>query len=395
MRTKQNRATCNLSYSSKSLDLSAFNNYQKRFLGNIEFKNVKFHYPSRPKDRVFKGLNLSIKPNKITAIVGHSGAGKSTLAKLISRLYDPTSGDIYVDGHNLKSLNIEHFRSKIAVVDQSPELFNRTLAENIGYGAVGEYNDEMLENAGKIANCGFISKFREGFYTFAGYGGSDLSGGQLQRIAIARAAIRDPKILILDEATSSLDAENEKEVQEALEKLMKGRTVIVIAHRLSTIRNADTIVCMKEGNVIEEGTHDDLMVKKGAYHNLISQQIIESKKKKEESKDEDKEDEKSISNGENDDCSSIAGSGDVSDEKKEEDVKDQDDESDEVVSYKEDGNDDEEEKKLDGDGSYGNNESVEEKLIVNEESVIDNKISDEKEEGSKFDNALVEMETMT
>jgi len=195
---------------------------------------------------VFKGLNLRIKSNSITAIVGHSGAGKSTIAKLISRLYDPTAGDIFIDGYNLKSLNIEHFRSKIAVVDQSPELFNRPLAENIGYGAAGdEYDDEMLENAGKIANCEFISKFREGYYTFAGYGGSDLSGGQLQRIAIARAAIRDPKILILDEATSSLDAENEKEVQEALEKLMEGRTVIIIAHRLSTIRNADTIICMK------------------------------------------------------------------------------------------------------------------------------------------------------
>ena len=217
----------------------------------------------------------------MTAIVGKSGAGKSTIAKLVTRLYDPTSGSITVDGEDLRSFDVEYFRSNLAVVDQSPELFNRPLAENIAYGMVDsdQCTYAELEAAGKLANCDFISKFREGYYTFAGYGGNDLSGGQLQRIAIARAAIRNPKILILDEATSSLDAENEKEVQEALEKLMKGRTVIVIAHRLSTIRNADNIVCMKDGSVVEQGTHEELMEKKGAYHKLISQQILEDKKK--------------------------------------------------------------------------------------------------------------------
>ena len=228
-------------------------------------------------------MNLTIKPNQTTAIVGHSGAGKSTIAKMITRLYDPTSGNVTVDGIDLKSYEIEYYRSKIAVVDQSPQLFNRPLAENIAYGMVNpeDVTYEEIEKAGKIANCDFIKDFREGYYTFAGYSGCDLSGGQLQRIAIARAAIRDPKILVLDEATSSLDSNNEKEVQEALEKLMKGRTVIVIAHRLSTIQNADNILCMKNGRVAEQGTHDELMALKGAYHKLVSAQIVKEKEKKE------------------------------------------------------------------------------------------------------------------
>ena len=202
---------------------------------------------------------------------------------MITRLYDPTSGNVTVDGIDLKSYEIEYYRSKIAVVDQSPQLFNRPLAENIAYGMVNsdDVTYEDIEKAGKIANCDFIKDFREGYYTFAGYSGCDLSGGQLQRIAIARAAIRDPKILVLDEATSSLDSNNEKEVQEALEKLMKGRTVIVIAHRLSTIQNADNILCMKNGRVAEQGTHDELMALKGAYHKLVSAQIVKEKEKKE------------------------------------------------------------------------------------------------------------------
>ena len=213
---------------------------------------------------------------------------------MITRLYDPSSGSITVDGHDLKTYEIEHYRSKIAVVDQNPQLFNRPLADNIAYGMVNP-NDvtyEEIEKAGKIANCNFISDFREGYYTFAGNSGCDLSGGQLQRIAIARAAIRDPKILVLDEATSSLDACNEKEVQEALEKLMKGRTVIVIAHRLSTIKNADNIVCMKSGNLAEEGTHDELMARKGAYYKLVSQQIVKEKKEKTPEDKKEKKDEK-------------------------------------------------------------------------------------------------------
>ena len=212
---------------------------------------------------------------------------------MITRLYDPTSGNITVDGRDLKSYDVEYYRSKIAVVDQSPQLFNRPLAENIAYGMVNpeDVTYEEIEKAGKIANCDFIKDFREGYYTFAGYSGCDLSGGQLQRIAIARAAIRDPKILILDEATSSLDANNEKIVQEALEKLMKGRTVVVIAHRLSTIRNADNIVCMKNGSVVEQGTHDELMELKGSYHKLVSTQIIKDKKEEKEKENEDRENE--------------------------------------------------------------------------------------------------------
>ena len=244
--------------------------------GEVEFENVVFDYPARPNERVFKGFDLHIQPHKVTAIVGDSGAGKSTLAKLLMRLYDPLSGVIRLDGKDIKEMTTSHLREHIAIVSQSPELFNTSLKENIAYGAAerhGEVTDEEIYTAAKLAKCyDFISAFRGGFDTMVGCLGSQLSGGQKQRIAIARAIIRNPKILILDEATSALDSSNEEQVQEALENLMRGKTTIIIAHRLSTIRNADEIVCMKGGLVVERGAYEELLRKEGVFFELISKQ---------------------------------------------------------------------------------------------------------------------------
>jgi ABC-type multidrug transport system fused ATPase/permease subunit len=245
-------------------------------VGEIEFKGVWFEYPSRPGEDVLKGLDLKILPQKITAIVGDSGAGKSTISKLLMRLYDPTKGSITLDGKDIKNLDIKNLHTHIGIVNQNPDLFNAPLTDNIGYGFHGEsYEQSQIEKASEIANCGFISKFRGKFDTFAGSRGANLSGGQKQRLAIARAAIREPSILILDEATSSLDAENEALVQKALENVMMNRTILIIAHRLSTVKNADNIICMKDGGVVEQGTHATLMSKKGVYYNLVNTQIVE------------------------------------------------------------------------------------------------------------------------
>jgi len=243
--------------------------------GEICFENVCFEYPARPNELVLKGLNLTIKAKKITAIVGDSGAGKSTLAKLLLRLYDPKSGSILLDGTNIKSLALEHLHKTIGIVSQNPELYNASLRDNIAYGATGEATDEQIIEAAKLAKCyDFIRSFRGGFDTYAGTMGSQLSGGQKQRIAIARVAIRNPSILVLDEATSALDAENEQAVQEALENIMQGKTILIIAHRLSTIKSADEIICMKDGEVVELGNHEQLMELKGTYFNLINKQLF-------------------------------------------------------------------------------------------------------------------------
>jgi len=243
--------------------------------GEIEFKGVRFEYPSRPGEEVLKGLNLKVRPGKMTAIVGDSGAGKSTIAKLLLRLYDPKEGgQVTLDGVDLRDLDNDYLHDQICIVNQNPDLFNASLADNIGYGAsVGVYDHGNMKKSAKLANCDFAGKFRAGFDTFAGAKGNQLSGGQKQRIAIARAAMRDSSVLILDEATSALDAENEKLVQEALERIMHGRTIIVIAHRLSTIKNADEIVCMKDGEVVEQGTHAALMANRSSYFNLINKQL--------------------------------------------------------------------------------------------------------------------------
>ena len=197
------------------------------------------------------------------------------------RVYDPNSGRITVDGHDMKSLNISKLHKQMGIVSQNPNLIAGTLEENIAYGSINDLcSREDVENAAHLAKCDFIDKFRSGYDTYAGGSGMQLSGGQKQRMAIARAIIRNPKILVLDEATSSLDAKNEKEVQEALENVMDSQTVIVIAHRLSTIKNVDYIVCMKDGAIVEQGTHDELMKKEGTYFDLISKQLVSAEQTK-------------------------------------------------------------------------------------------------------------------
>nr|KAF6417727.1 ATP binding cassette subfamily B member 5 [Rousettus aegyptiacus] len=242
--------------------------------GTVEFKNVSFSYPSRPSIKILKGLNLKIKSGETVALVGPNGSGKSTAVQLLQRLYDPDDGFITVDGNDIRTLNVQHYREHIGVVSQEPVLFGTTINNNIKYGREGVTNEE-IEKAAKEANAyDFIMEFPNKCNTLVGEKGAQMSGGQKQRIAIARALVRNPKILILDEATSALDMESESVVQAALEKASKGRTTIVVAHRLSTIRSADLIVTMKDGVVVEKGTHAELMAKQGLYYSLAMSQDI-------------------------------------------------------------------------------------------------------------------------
>ncbi|KAF2069672.1 hypothetical protein CYY_009009 [Polysphondylium violaceum] len=240
--------------------------------GDIEFKNVSFHYPSRPDVPIFKSFDLSIKPGQTIGLVGDSGGGKSTVISLLERFYDPVEGQILLDGDDIKKFNVRALRQKIGLVSQEPVLFATTISENIRYGKE-DATQEEIEEAARLANAHqFISQLPLGYNTMVGEKGVQMSGGQRQRIAIARAIIKNPSILLLDEATSALDSENERIVQEAIDILMRGRTTILIAHRLSTIRNADVIVFVKHGTVVEKGTHDELMELKGYYHRLVEKQ---------------------------------------------------------------------------------------------------------------------------
>uniref|UniRef100_A0A8C0G9J4 ATP-binding cassette sub-family B member 5 n=1 Tax=Chelonoidis abingdonii TaxID=106734 RepID=A0A8C0G9J4_CHEAB len=241
--------------------------------GALEFNNVQFSYPSRPDVQVLKGLTLKIDCGQTVALVGSSGCGKSTMVQLLQRFYDPQEGVITVDGHDIKSLNLRHYREFIGVVSQEPVLFGTTIRNNIRYGRE-DVTDEEIENAAKEANAyDFIMEFPDKFNTLVGERGAQMSGGQKQRIAIARALVRNPKILLLDEATSALDTESESVVQAALEKASKGRTTLVIAHRLSTIRTANVIVAIADGAVAEVGTHSELMEKRGLYYSLATAQV--------------------------------------------------------------------------------------------------------------------------
>ena len=245
--------------------------------GGVKLRDVRFAYPARPGEAVLRGLSLDIQPRKVTAVVGASGSGKSTITKLIMRLYDPCGGAVTIDGHDLRGMALEHLHRHVAIVNQNPDLFAQSIAENIAYGAPGEdCTAERIWWAAGLANCtSFIEELRSGLDFNCGHRGSALSGGERQRLAIARAAMRDPALLILDEATSSLDAENERLVNEALARLMRGRTTLVIAHRLSTIKGADLIVCLKDGAVAEQGTHAELMDRRGVYHDLVNAQVFE------------------------------------------------------------------------------------------------------------------------
>ncbi len=244
--------------------------------GNIVFENVNFSYPSRPEYTVLKNFNLTIQAGEKIALVGPSGAGKSTVINLLLRFYQTYTGTIYADSIAVQQLPLHAYRKNVGVVPQEVMLFGGTIAENIAYGKPGASETQIIEAAKKANAWEFISRFPEGLETKVGERGVKLSGGQRQRIAIARAILRDPALLILDEATSSLDAESEVLVQEALEKLMENRTTLIIAHRLSTIRNADKIAVIKDGTVTETGTHRELVQNENSiYANLLKLQVYE------------------------------------------------------------------------------------------------------------------------
>ncbi len=241
--------------------------------GNIEFKNVSFSYPTRSDIRIFSELNFSVHSGEKVALVGPSGSGKSTIIKLLSGFYPFQGGEILIDGKSISSYNLTALRKNIGMVPQEVILFGGTIKENIAYGKTNATEAEIIEAAKKANAWDFIDSFPEKLDTVVGERGLKLSGGQKQRVAIARAILRDPKILILDEATSALDSESEKLVKDALDKLMQGRTTFIIAHRLSTIRQADTILVINKGKIVEQGNHDALLnVQNGLYANLIKLQ---------------------------------------------------------------------------------------------------------------------------
>lgn len=242
--------------------------------GEIAFDRVSFRYPSRDEVAVLRDVSFTVAPGRQLALVGPSGAGKSTIASLLLRLYDPTEGMILFDGRESGGFPLTALRSQMAVVMQDVFLFGGTIRENIAYGRPDASEDEIVEAARQANAWDFIQSFPEKFDTVVGERGVQLSGGQRQRIAIARAVLKNPRILILDEATSSLDSESERQVQEALEKLMRGRTSVVIAHRLSTVRNADLIIVLNDGRIVEQGTHADLITNgNGLYKTLTELQF--------------------------------------------------------------------------------------------------------------------------
>jgi len=252
-------------------ELSELKEIRKEFRlqGSIQFKDLTFSYPSRQEEVVLHNISLNIEPNQLVAFVGSSGAGKSTLASLLLMLHYPEKGDLFYDGTDCHNFPLSELRNQISLVPQDIFLFGGSIKENIAYGKPSATEEEILEAARQANAMEFIKRFPDKLDTLVGERGTQLSGGQRQRIAIARAVLKNPRILILDEATSSLDSESEKWVQDALEKLMVGRTSIVIAHRLSTIRKADTIVVIDQGKIAEQGTHDQLLkISNGIYKNL-------------------------------------------------------------------------------------------------------------------------------
>ena len=244
--------------------------------GSINFSNVNFNYESNLDNRVLKDININIAGNKMTALVGHSGSGKSTLLSLIPRIYDPISGKVEVDGQNIQEVKLSSLRKEISIVDQNTTLFDDTVLNNIKYAKPDASNDEIFKAADMAMCTDFINKLENKFETKIGENGIKLSGGEKQRLSIARAFLKNSKIILLDEATSSLDSETEEKIQKALEKLISNKTTIVIAHRLSTILNSNIIYVLDKGKVIDQGKHNDLLKHSKIYQNFYNRQIKEN-----------------------------------------------------------------------------------------------------------------------
>jgi ATP-binding cassette subfamily B protein len=242
--------------------------------GRVDFEHVSFRYPSRPAVPVLENVDLAISPGQIVALVGTSGAGKSTLVSLLLRFYEAEQGRVLIDGRDTRTLDGRWLRRRIAFVAQDSMLLSATVEENIRFGREDASFDEVCAAARTANAYDFIASFPQGFATVVGERGVQLSGGQRQRIAIARAVLKDPRILVLDEATSALDAESEALVQQAVERVMKGRTTLVVAHRLSTVRAADRVVVLDRGRIVESGTHDSLKGASGLYSQLVSRQML-------------------------------------------------------------------------------------------------------------------------
>jgi ATP-binding cassette, subfamily B, bacterial len=242
--------------------------------GAITLQNVSFIYPGTSR-RVLHDIHLEVEPGETIALVGRSGSGKTTLCNLIARFYDPTSGTIALDGLDLREIEVESYRRLLGIVEQDVFLFDGSIAENIAYGNRWATRSR-IEQAARVANAAeFIDRLPAGYDTLIGERGVRLSGGQRQRLAIARAVLADPKVFILDEATSNLDSESERLIQQSLDQLLRGRTSFVIAHRLSTIRHADRILVLDDGAIAQAGSHDELMSGSGLYRDMVELQRIE------------------------------------------------------------------------------------------------------------------------